>query len=261
MGRNIEHHRVHPAHIVDSLVPNILVGDLVSNVQQISTGNPALQPYKAINYDAAIEYYPNADSLFSAGFFHKDIDNPIYSLGQSATNVTVGGVFYASALITQPVNAASETLTGVEFNVQTQFTMLPGVLSGFGVSANYAHVWGHANAANIRMGNLPLSYQSKNVGNVQIFYEKYGIGARVAFNYRSSYLDTLGGTAAGDQYTDGNGQLDVHLSYQITPQVTIFGDASNLTDAPWRRYIGVTSNLVEREHYGPLFRGGVQAHF
>jgi outer membrane receptor protein involved in Fe transport len=72
----------------------------------------------------------------------------------------------------------------------------------------------------------------------------------VAFNYRSAYLDTLGGSAATDQYTDGNGQLDVHVAYQIVPQFTVFGDATNLTDAPWRRYIGSKPYLVEREHYG-----------
>ncbi len=244
-----------------SLVPSILVGDLVGGVPPITLGNPALKPYKALNFDAAIEYYPNSDSLFSAGFFHKQIDNPIYSLTQRLTNVTFGTVPYPTADVSQAINADKEALTGVEFNAQTQFTMLPGVLSGFGVSANYAHVWGHATAGNIRAGNVPLAFQSKNIGNVQIFYEKYGIAARVAFNYRSAYLDTLGTTAATDQFTDGNGQLDVHVSYQVTPQFTIFGDASNLTDAPWRRYIGSKPYLVEREHYGAQFRGGVQAHF
>lgn len=245
-----------------SLVPNILVTP--GTVDAISTGNPDLKPYKAVNFDATIEYYPNADSVFSAGFFHKEIDNPIYTYGGRQTNVTFGGVTYAQADVTQPINVNKETLTGVEFNVQTQFTMLPGILSGFGVSANYAHVWGNANAgglANFRTDKLPLAFQSKNIGNVQIFYEKYGIGARVAFNYRSSYLDTLGTSTLTDQYTDGNGQLDVHLSYEITPQVTVFGDASNLTDAPWRRYLGSTPFLIEREHYGASYRGGVQVHF
>jgi hypothetical protein len=60
---------------------------------------------------------------------------------------------------------------------------------------------------------------------------------------------------------DGNGQLDLHVSYQIVPQVTVFGDAINLTNAPWRRYIGVKNQLVEREQYGLQLRGAVQVHF
>jgi TonB-dependent receptor len=177
------------------------------------------------------------------------------------TNITEAGILYASADVTQSVNADSETITGVEANAQFQFTFLPGFFSGFGISANYTHVWGHATASAVRAGSVPLGYQSSDVGNAQIFYEKYGVSARLAFNYRSAYLDTLGTTASLDEYTDGNGQLDLHVSYQVTPQFTLFGDATNLTDAPWRRYVGTKDQLIEREHYGSMLRGGVQIHF
>ncbi|MCI4588925.1 TonB-dependent receptor [Sphingobium sp. BYY-5] len=242
-----------------SLAPYVVVED--DTVPNISIGNTGLKPYKAVNYDASIEFYPNKDSLFSAGFFHKDIDNPIYDYSQRLTNVTYGNVDYATADVSQPVNADSETLTGVELNAQTQFTFLPGLLSGFGLSANYTHIWGHATASAIRSGNIPLFYQSSNVGNVQLFYEKYNLAVRLAFNYRSAYLDALGSDAGTDEYTDGNGQLDLHASYQVTPHFSLFTDISNLTDAPWRRYIGSKLDLIEREHYGAQYRLGVQLHF
>ncbi|MGN7997753.1 TonB-dependent receptor [Sphingomonas sp. 22176] len=244
-----------------NLAPFVVVDTSDPSAAAISLGNANLKPYRAVNYDAALEYYPAPGAILSAGAFHKQIDNPIYSNTNRQTNFTAAGVTYAAANVTQLLNADSETITGVEGNVQVQFTFLPGVLSGFGVSANFTHVWGHANAGVIRAGDVPLAYQSKNVGNAQIFFEKSGLSARVAFNYRSSYLDTIATTAAADQYTDGNGQLDVHLSYQVTPQFTLFGDATNLTDAPWRRYIGTRTQLVERERYGTQLRGGVQIHF
>lgn len=244
-----------------NLAPYVLVDTSDPAVAALSLGNPGLKPYRAVNYDAALEYYPAPGSILSAGFFHKQIDNPIYSNTNRQTNVTAAGVTYAAANVTSLLNADSEQVTGVEGNVQVQFTFLPGVLSGFGVSANFTHVWGHASASVIRAGDVPLAYQSNNVGNAQIFFEKYGVNARVAFNYRSSYLDTIAAIAAADQYTDGNGQLDVHLGYQVTPQFTLFGDAINLTDAPWRRYIGTKNLLVERERYGTQLRGGVQIHF
>jgi TonB-dependent receptor len=244
-----------------NLAPYVVVDTSDPATAAISLGNPNLKPYRAVNYDAALEYYPAPGSILSAGLFHKQIDNPIYSNPSDQTNVTVANVLYPAATVTQLINADSETLTGIEGNVQVQFTFLPGFFSGFGVSANFTHVWGHATASAVRAGEIPLAYQSKNVGNAQIFFEKYGLSARVAFNYRSSYLDTITKAAATDQYTDGNGQLDVHLSYQVTPQFTVFGDAINLTDAPWRRYIGSRNLLVERERYGTQLRGGVQIHF
>lgn len=244
-----------------NLAPFVVVDTSDPATAAIALGNPNLKPYRAVNYDATLEFYPAPGAIVSAGAFHKQIDNPIYSNTVRQTNVTAANVTYAAANVTSLLNADSETITGVEGNVQLQFTFLPGLLGGFGVSANFTHVWGHANAGAVRAGDIPLAFQSKNVGNAQIFFEKYGLSARVAFNYRSSYLDTISTAAATDQYTDGNGQLDVHLSYQVTPQFTLFGDAINLTDAPWRRYIGSRNLLVERERYGTQLRGGVQIHF
>lgn len=229
----------------------------------LTLGNPALKPYRAVNLDATVEYYPAKGSILSAGLFYKSINNPIYSYGQTGVNGTFANVAYTNASVTQPINVKDETITGVEFNVQHQFTALPGALSGLGLSANYSHVWGHANAPQIRTtGSLPLAYQSKDVATAQVFYEKYGLGVRLAFSYRSAFLDTLGSSAALDQYTDANGQLDLHASYQIVKAVTVFGDAVNLTDAGWRRYLGANrAALIERERYGTLLRAGVQVHF
>ena len=248
-----------------TLAPFITVEDNTPYAT-VSAGNPYLKPYKAINFDAAIEYYPTKDSLFSAGFFYKDIKNPIYQVQQLAV-ANPGTILGASAAdyptidLVQYRNADKEFIGGIEFNAQTQFTSLPGFLSGFGVSANYTHVWGHATAPGFRAGSIPLAYQSHDLGNVSIFYEKYGLAARLAFNYRSPFADVVAADAAEDSYWDAQGQLDLHLSYQIMPQVTIFGDAINLTDSPWRHYMGQKNILVEREHYGMQLRAGVQAHF
>jgi TonB-dependent receptor len=241
------------------LAPYVVVED--DTVPGIALGNPDLKPYKSINLDTSLEYYPSKESVFSIGLFYKHIDNPIYSTTSRLTNVSYAGVTYATADVSQPINADSEVVYGIELNAQTQFTFLPGILSGFGVSANYTHVEGHATAPGIRAGDIPLGFQSHDIGTAQLFYEKYGFAARVAYSYRSAYLDTLGGDVTTDQYTDNNGQLDMHASYQITPAVTVFADGTNLTDAPWRRYIGSKQFLVERERYDYALRGGVQLHF
>jgi TonB-dependent receptor len=162
---------------------------------------------------------------------------------------------------TRAINAGSAVVKGIEVNAQVQFTFLPGFLNGFGASANYSRISGHASDLPGRVGRLPLFLQSKNVGTLQLFYEKYGFAARVAYSFRSSYVDTLGTSAATDQYTGYNGQLDVHASYQISKNLTVFADGTNLNDAAWRRFIGTKNQLVERERYDYSVRGGVQLHF
>jgi TonB-dependent receptor len=249
-----------------TLAPFITVTPNDPNPATVAAGNPFLKPYKAVNFDAAIEYYLNKDSLFSVGFFYKDIKNPIYQIGRK--NVpNPGDIPGASAAdyptidLTQYTNMDKEFIGGVEVNAQTQFTGLPGFLSGFGISANYTHVWGHATGPGFRAGAIPLAYQSHDLGNVSIFYEKYGLTARLAFNYRSAFSDVVGTSAATDSYWDSQGQLDLHVGYQVTPQYTIYVDAANLTDSPWRHYQGSKDFLVERERYGSTYRIGVQLHF
>ncbi|WP_343527723.1 TonB-dependent receptor [Sphingomonas sp.] len=244
------------------LAPYVQV-DQTASPTTVTLGNPGLKPYKAVNLDAALEYYLPGQGIVSLGYFYKHIDNPIYT----GTTVNASGTFGGQALtginLVQPINVDQAMLQGIEANLQVRFTFLPGVLDGFGVSANYAHITGHGQGTipGGRSGDFPLFLQSRDVGTAQLFYEKYGIAVRAAYSYRSKYLDTIGATAATDQYTDNNGQLDLNLSYEVTPQLTFFGQALNLTDAPWRRFIGTKPQLVERERYGYSFRWGVQLHF
>ncbi|WP_448664215.1 TonB-dependent receptor [Sphingomonas sp. CJ20] len=247
------------------LSPYVSVDTTTSPRPTVTLGNPDLNPYKAVNLDAAVEYYLPGQGLLSVGAFYKRIDNPIYT----GTRINVAGTFagqtFASADVVQPGNVDVAYVRGIEANAQVRFTFLPGALSGLGFAVNYAHITGHGEGtipgATPRTGDLPLFLQSKDVGTAQVFYEKYGIAARVAYSYRSPYLDTLGATAADDQYTDKNGQLDLNLSYQVSPELTFFGQALNLTDAPWRRYVGSKNQLIERERYGYSFRWGAQLHF
>ena len=242
------------------LAPYVSV-DTTTSPTTITLGNPALKRYKAVNLDGSLEYYLPSQGVLSIGVFYKHIDNPIYSqslLGQSGT---FGGQAFTGVSVTQAVNADEATVKGIEINAQVQFTFLPAPFDGFGVSANYTRIGGHASGLPARAGNIPLFLQSKNVGTAQLFFEKYGFAARIAYSFRSAYADTLGASSLTDQYSGYNGQLDVHASYQIMPQVTIFADGTNLNDAPWRRYLGTKAFLIERERYDFSLRGGVQLHF
>jgi TonB-dependent receptor len=247
------------------LAPFVSVDATTTPRPTVTLGNPGLKPYKAWNADVAAEYYLPGQGLVSIGLFYKHLDNPIYTQGVINTSGTFAGQSFAAVDLVQPLNIDHANVKGIEANFQTRFAFLPSPLDGFGIAANYTHVAGHASGTVLgavpRAGSIPLFLQSKDSGTAQIFYEKYGVAVRVAYTYRSKYLDTLGATAAQDQYTGNNGQLDVNLSYQMTPRLIFFGNATNLTDAPWRRFIGTRNQLVERERYDYTVRWGVQLHY
>nr|AGU12254.1 TonB dependent receptor [uncultured organism] len=246
------------------LSPYVAV-DTTTSPTTVTLGNPDLKPYKAVNLDGAVEYYLPGQGLLSVGYFYKHIDDPIYTGTRIGQTGTYAGQALTGVSVVQPLNLDKAEVQGIEANAQVRFTFLPGALDGFGFAVNYAHITGHGSGTvpgqPPRTGDLPLFLQSRDVGTAQIFYEKYGVAIRAAYSYRSPYLDTIGTSAATDQYTDSNGQLDVNLSYEVTPQLTFFGQALNLTDAAWRRYIGSKPQLIERERYGYSFRWGAQLHF
>ncbi len=235
--------------------------DTTTNPTTVTLGNPNIQPYKAVNFDLTAEYYLGKRGIISVGAFYKTIDNPIYSSSTTMTNVTFAGQTFASAQVVTPVNANKAIIKGIEFNVQYTFDFLPGPLAGFGVSGNYTIVGGHGEGLAARSGQFPLFFQSKSIGSIQLTYEKYGISGRLAYSFRSKYLDALGPNAAGDQYTDYNGQLDARLGVTFKDTVEIYVEGSNLNNAPWRRFMGVKSQLLERETYGRLIKAGIQFKF
>jgi len=226
----------------------------------VSQGNPLLAPLKSVNGDLSVEYYLPGQGIISVAGFYKDIDSPIYTQGAIQTGV-FGGVALTNALVTQPVNASKAKIYGVEANLQTQFSFLPAPFDGFGVGVNYTYTDGQATGVPGRAGDVPLFLQSHHVFNAQLFYEKGRLAARVAYSRRSPYLDTLGGNAASDQYTDSNGQLDVRGSFEIVKQATIYLEATNLTNAPWRRYVGTKNQLIENETYSYTVKAGLQLAF
>ncbi|MBW8753141.1 MAG: TonB-dependent receptor [Sphingomonadales bacterium] len=253
------------------LAPFVSV-DTTASPNAVLLGNPALKPYKAWNLDGSIEYYLPNKGVISVGAFYKHLDDPIYGVNTTAGANAFPGQSTATASVTQPTNANQAEIYGVEFNLIYQFDFLPAPLDGFGVSANLTLIDGHGEGLSTRAGQFPLFFQSKTVGNAQLTYEKYGITARLAYAYRSKYLDALGADtvvggaitvpgSARDQYTDTNGQLDARIGYEVIPGAEIYVEGTNLTDAPWRRFMGVKTQLLERERYDASYRVGLQLKF
>ncbi|WP_242184108.1 TonB-dependent receptor [Sphingomonas sp. CARO-RG-8B-R24-01] len=242
------------------LAPYTSVSDTTLNKGVVALGNPDLKPYKAVAGDLSAEYYLPGQGILSIAAFYKHLDDPIFTAGVNRAG-SFGGITFTSALVTQPLNARSAELYGVEANLQTQLQFLPAPLDGLGISGNFTYTDGSARGVPNRADKVPNFLQSKYIGTAQIFYEKYGLTARLAYTYRSQYLDTLGDSTATDQYTAENNSLDARIGFSPVKAYTLFVEASNLLDSPWRRFQAVKTQLIENERYRQSFRVGVQLAF
>lgn len=224
----------------------------------VNQGNPDLTPLKSVNFDASAEYYLPSQGVLSVALFQKEIDNPIYSQAITVRNGNFGGLTLPTALVTTPLNAKSATVKGVEFNVSIQGTFLPSPFDGLGLQGNLTLTDSESKGVLGRTDTLPMFNQSKRVASAQVYYEKDGLSARVAYSYRSPFLDTVGADKATDIYTDSNGSVDARVGFNFTEQIEVYVEGANLSDAKFRRYIGTSHQMVEAERYGRSFKLGAQ---
>ncbi|AXJ96242.1 MULTISPECIES: TonB-dependent receptor [unclassified Sphingomonas] len=126
-------------------------------------------------------------------------------------------------VISTPFNSnQTAAVDGFEFAIQHNFWN-----TGFGTILNYTIVNGNRNYDN----KLPASVSQfaitglSDSANAVLFFDKYGINARAAYNWRKGYL---AGAGINPYYINTYGQLDASASYAITPKVTIFAEGINL---------------------------------
>jgi TonB-dependent receptor len=143
--------------------------------------------------------------------------------------------------VTQPVNPDEGNINGWEFAVQHFFGE-----SGFGAAASYTMVEGDVNGD---PNQDPNENQFALVGlsdsaNVTLMYEKFGLSARLAYNWRDTFLNgTNQGGSRSPQFTEAYGQIDMSIGYDINDHLQVQFEGINLTGEDhreYRRYEGMT---------------------
>ena len=241
----------------------IRVGAAINDTNSPGTiggGNPALRPEYTWGTDASIEYYLPGNGMVSIAAFHRWVEDVLY---QSQAPVgsdfyDFGGVDRSAYLLSGTYNGEKGKLYGVEFNLLKQFDFLPGALDGFGFQGNVTLLDGSFDTPTQQ--NIAFQGMSKRIANASLFYEKYGISARVSYQWRSNWLDTLGGFGSGE-YRKGYENLDVSLRYELTENLTLFADLANLTDETYIAYQGTTATPTEVEQIGSRYLFGVRFSF
>ena len=226
----------------------------------IGGGNPALKPEYTWGADASVEFYLPGNGMVSIAGFHRWVDNVFYQ-----SQIPVGTDFYdfggrdrSNYLLTGTYNGESGKLYGVEFNVLKQFDFLPGALSGLGFQGNLTLLDGSFDTPTQK--DLQFQGMSDKIANASLFYEKYGVSARVSYQWRSDWLDTLGGFGSGE-FRKGYENLDVSLRYALTENFTLFADLSNLTNEKYIAYDGSLARPTEVEQIGSRYLFGIRFNF
>lgn len=234
-----------------------------------TTGKPDLKPTIANNFDLTLEWYPKRGSQFHVSAFYKTLDNllvytstnreiPIYF---TLPTPTVGT---ETAQVIDVANSDQKAkIKGFEVGARTFLDMLPGWLSGFGFEGNYTFI-DSSNPGDrfidingVVNSNVPVTGLSKHNFNLTGLYEKKWLSLRVAYSWRSSYLQSTNSNGTnGDYlffsapntstftdislpvYAQDYGQLDAGIRLTLTKNLSVSVQASNILNATTRTLMG-----------------------
>lgn len=252
---------------------------------RISYGNPQLDPYRATNFDLAVEWYFAPQSIFSVALFQKNIASFPISRAFTASFASTG--LPKSALptsspayinfdpnqeytITANVNGAGAKLRGVEIAAQVPLTFLPGVFKHFGVLANATFI--DSTASYTTQGPITVAYVpatgalgpltnvtrdstlfgvSKRAFNGTLYYDDGRFSARVMGTYRGPYVDANSGTGNVFEGYGSTVNVDASVRYKVNEWLELSVEGNNLTDEYRYRYTDVDAERsYENNHFG-----------
>ena len=247
---------------------NALPNETISETNQtLTVNNPSLLPQNAATWDATLEYYFEPVGTLSLGWFNKTITDYIVT-GTNAGTIATGNDNgfngeYAGFTRLTSANAGTAKVSGWEFNYQQQFTFLPGLLKGFGASANYTLIRTNGNFGGLtsrstnevpgfipRTGNATLSWR----------YKKFS--TRLLYNFTGSYITAFTAATPGrNLYRFQYATVNAGVSYQVRPNLQLTLDAANLTNEPQSLYRGVRSQMQNTILNGTSLTFGVNGRF
>ncbi len=196
-----------------------------------TAGNPELDPFSATNVDIGFEWYFAEDAALTAAFFRKDLNGLIERVVEEVQVVDPGSGQTITINLSHPVNGESAGVTGFELGIQSPFAVDAGPLSNAGFVLNATFNDSEAeftNTADLRSSRLPgLSEESFNA---IVYYDVEAFSARLAYNWRSEFLQRVSGSGGNPISRDDYGQLDFSSTWNINDQWGVNFDVLNVTN-------------------------------
>lgn len=218
--------------------------------QTLRRGNPELVHTKVWNYDVFFSFYNNWGMLTLGGFVKELEDISVTRFSR----VREEGDVFGYQLI-EPINVSAEpaTVQGIEIDLQTNLSLLPGFWGGFLIGANATLLRSTAfyPQTNVTFDPFfrpiftdtlivgPLPDQPNQIFNLSLGYEWKGFTGRVAYFMQTNALSAIGASSAENQINLGFNRLDITLKQKIYKGLSVFINANNLTNQRERTAVQV----------------------
>ena len=226
--------------------------------KEISGGNPTLAAETSFGLDASLEYYLDSGSLLSVAAFTRSIDDVIYA---DSSMVDAGAFIseYAGEqwAYTGFLNGSDGTFSGVELNA---VYFADQIVEGLGFSANLTLADGEFKRVSGETVGLPGT--SDTIYNAAVFYENFGLSARVNYSYRDEWISPI---EDPEEFWGEMERLDAQISYTFQQpiagsEVSIYANFNNITDETDVRFAG-NGTINQSESYGSHYLVGIRVNY
>ncbi|HEY6268831.1 MAG TPA: TonB-dependent receptor [Candidatus Acidoferrum sp.] len=239
--------------------------DTTVNPNVVSLGNPNLKPESADNVDVLIEHSINPFGLITAGYFYKNLVDPIVE--HRCGPPTICPAPFAGDIVKQPLNAGSAWINGFEAAYLQHLTFLPGMFSGLGISANYGYTASRASLGPDfqRTDHPRLVRNAPHTWNISPTYDRGRVSMRVGLSYNAANIAGYGFSDGayggingpfGDNYFYAHLQFDAQGSVRMTHGLSFVMYGLNINNEVFGFYNGSPQYMVQREFYRPTIAAG-----
>lgn len=230
-------------------------------------GNPELDPTRAENIDLSVEWYLGGASALSATIFDIEIDSFIKTDSIYIKELDADGLYHGPAegwRFSAPVQGSGGKVKGVELAAKVAFAdITEGFLSNFGFDVNYTLSDSSQDKKGVNGKELPFINNSEDTYNIVGWFENEFLSARLAYNFRSPRLVAEGNAAIAEQalYQDDYGQLDLNVTYDITDNVSVYLNGSNITEEFQQTYLEYKEQKAFQNIYEARWALGTRVNF
>ncbi len=233
----------------------------------ISFGNPNLKAETADNVDLLIEHYINPFGMIEAGYFYKNLTDPLVSTTFPVNSGTFGtsDCSIVACQGSKPINGGSAWINGFEAAYLQHLSFLPGMLRGLGVSANYGYTASRISGIAGRSDHPRLVRNAPNTWNISPTYDRGRVSVRVGLSYNGAniagyqFQDGVNGGIGGpfgDNYFYAHLQVDAQGSVRLAHGLNFIMYGLNLNNEVFGFYNGSPQYMVQREYYRPTVAAG-----
>ena len=244
------------------------IGDIIAN------GSPRLEPLMSWNVDAALEYYPNKDTILSGTVYYKKFTGGFIPVVIDEDFV-IGGET-VTVPVTQTQNSEDQSrIYGFELTLANRFSWLPAPFDGLGGKVSYNYADSDFVTQDIRLGDVVdaetgevtpglippanISGYSKHVLSAQAYYEKGPFSLQGIFNYRSGYYQDFVGGNNQLRYVRGNQTFDLRASLQLNKTISLRVEALNIFNEPKITDMPVEGSIRQYHYYGSKYFFSIRA--